>query len=206
MSNLKKYIKLLIEEQNLEKEKSTLKNNNTEDKVDLGKETEFTYEELYNFFNYLSGKKTAKNLIGFSAKVLGGSAIEGILGKIASETGETIKKIIDNEVASETLETYIFNKLGLPKSITPTKLIEKFYGINDAKGLKGISIPDSVSNLIDDKIENEFIRKYALQWLKSEFESNPNKKVKSKEVLNQLNNYIEKYNKKTKGTSLNYKI
>ena len=186
MKLLKEYIKLLVEEK--EEEYVEVSNVNTK---------EFTYKELYDFLKFLSGKRTAKNIIGFGAKIIGGSAIEGILGNIAKEAGEKISSIIDNEVTAETLETTLFKKLGLPKNISPTKALAKFYGVNDEEGLKGIAIPNNVSNLIDDNVEAVFIKNLAKE-LEVKAKSNPDEVVNSDFVMEKLKEFTLGY-EKTKG-------
>lgn len=187
MKLLKEYISLLVEKEEKE-EYAEVSSTNTK---------EFTYKELYDFLKFLSGKRTARNLIGFGAKIMGGSVIEGILGNIAKEVGEKISSIIDNEITAETLETTLFKKLGLPKDISPAKAIAKFYGVNDKEGLKGIAVPNNVSNLIDDNVEAAFI-KNLIKELEVKAKSNPEEKVNSDFVMEKLKEFTLNYNK-TKG-------
>jgi len=179
MHILKEYIRLAI----------------TESK-DLEPEERYTYEDLLGLFKYLRGKRRAKFLINFSIKVLGGSVIEDILGKAAGElgikagklTGAKLASVLDSEITSELIEKKLFgflkDKLNISgKDLTPARILGKFYGVNEKPGLKGLSIPDVVSNLIDDDFEGEFI-----VHLIDLIEKLPNKKlyVTSNWVLSQL--------------------
>ena len=147
-------------------------------------------------FKYLRGKRRAKFLINFSIKVLGGSVIEDILGKAAGElgkkdgklTGAKLAEVIDSEITAELIEKKLFgflkDKLNISgKDLTPARMLGKFYGVNEKPGLKGLAIPDEVSNVIDDDFEGEFI-----VHLIDLIEKLPNKKlyVTSDWVLSEL--------------------
>ena len=160
---------------------------------DIEPKNNYTYEDLLGLFKYLKGKRTAKNLLGFTVKVLGGSVVEGLLGKVAEEAGKQLKDIIDTEIAAEAIENKLFNFLGKKlnlssKDFTPERLLGKFYGVNEKPGLKGLAIPDNVSKVLDDNLEAKFVT-----HLIDVIESLPNKKlyVTSNWVLSELLEFVD---------------
>ena len=84
--------------------------------------------------------------------------------------------------------------LKIPDTKKPLKVLAKFYGINDLDGLKGVAIPNNVSNLIDDKIELLFI-KHLIKLLEIKSKKSPNEKVDDNFVMRQLKDFTGNYSK-----------
>lgn len=154
-------------------------------------EKKYTYKELYDFLRFVKHGKNAKRALGFVTAVSGGAALEQGLGaainNLSSVAEETASKILDN----------FLTKYDLPRG-NPMKALAKFYGVNDAKGLAGISIPNNVSNLIDDKVESAFIASL-LKELKIKSEQSPNETVDKAFVMEKLKDFTRTYSK-TQGT------
>ena len=171
MKLLKEYVKLLVEQ-------------SEDENVEVSKN--YTYKELYDFLRFVKHGKNAKKALGFVASVTGGAGLEGLMN-MSSVTEETASKVLDK----------FLSKLNLPKG-NPLLVLKKFYGINDAQGLKNFYIPNGMSNLIDDEVENRFLANL-LPDLKLKAESNPEETVDADFVKNKLIAYTRDRDKKTKG-------
>lgn len=84
-------------------------------------------------FRFLSSAVSAATLGTIDVETLGEITAESFVDKLKE------KKIIDL------------------KKYSPEELLKKFYGINKEKGVAFLEVPENVSLLIDDKIENAFI-------------------------------------------------
>lgn len=164
-------------------------------------EKKYTYKELYDFLRFVKHGKNAKKGLGFVASVVGGAALEATISAVQSGGAAVASAFnlsdITEEVASKTLDAFLA-KYNLPKG-QPLKVLAKFYGINDVKGLEGIAIPNNVSNLIDDKIEAAFIKDVLAGDLKTKAKQSPNEFVDKNWVIDKLKEFTKTYSK-TQGT------
>ena len=185
---IEEYIRLILEEEDQE-EYVEIEDN----------EKKYTYKELYDFLRFVNSGKNAKKAINFVASATAGAALEGIVDLSKYASGNITKALasITEESASNILDSFL-RKLDLPKG-NPLKALARFYGVNDEVGLKGIAIPNNVSNLIDDKVEEAFI-KSLLKELKVKAEQSPNETVDSEFVMNKLKAYTKDDNEKTRGS------
>lgn len=145
-------------------------------------EKKYTYKELYDFLRFVKHGKNAKKAVGFVAAVSGGALLDSA-ASLSSIAEETASKLLDN----------FLTKYDLPRG-NPMKALAKFYGVNDEKGLAGISIPNNISNLIDDKVESAFIANL-LKELKIKSEQSPNETVDKSFVMEKLKEFTKTYSK-----------
>lgn len=75
------------------------------------------------------------------------------------------------------------------KKYSPEELLKKMYGINKEKGLKFLEVPENVSLLLDDKIENAFIKHLYSVILKKPKEEI----IEENFVLDELKKYTKKH-------------
>lgn len=169
MNILKDYIKEIILEE-------------TEYVEQENSEKKYTYKELYDFLRFVKHGKNAKSAVGFVAAVSGGALLD-TAANLSSIAEETASKLLDK----------FLTKYDLPRG-NPMKALAKFYGVNDAKGLAGISIPNNISNLIDDKVEAAFIASL-LKDLKTKSEQSPNETVDKSFVMEKLKEFTTNYSK-----------
>lgn len=163
------------------------------EETERSQEGSYSYKELYDFFSYIKSGKNAKKALRFCVSILGSSAAENVL-----ELGSNALAKVGEETAGEAISSFL-KYLKIPDVKSPIKILAKFYGVNDEKGLKGIAIPDNVSNLIDDKVEEEFISNL-LKDLAEKVKSNPNEKVSNTFVLEKLEEFTDIKYSKTKGS------
>ena len=115
-------------------------------------------------FRFLSSAATAASLGSIDVQTLGEISTELFIKKLKE------KNIIDL------------------KKYSPEELLKKMYGLNKEKGLKYLEVPENVSLLIDDKIENAFIRHLYSVILKK-----PKDEIIEKDfVLKELKKYTKK--------------
>ena len=162
-------------------------------------EKKYTYKELYDFLRFVKHGKNAKKAVGFVASVTGGAALEGVMNLSQYAAGNITKALanVTEESASKVLDAFL-KKFDLPRG-NPLRVLAKFYGVNDAEGLKGIAIPNNISNLIDDKVEEAFISNL-LKELKEESDKNPGKFVDKTFVLEKLKEFTSSIYDKTSGS------
>lgn len=139
MNSLKTYIRLVLEE----------------DESNTQKSKDVTFGDLKKLLRMMKTEKITKS---------GLKAIAGMTGKDAVLTALDALDTFSNTKAKEKLKKVagpvIKNfkdrfKLGGDKN--PEKVLAKMWGLNDLEGAKNLSIPNELSNLVDDKIEGEFI-------------------------------------------------
>lgn len=179
---LRKYIKVVVAESNQY----------------ISPKKDYTFKELYFFYKYLQDKNNAKSVVSFAFKIAGKTFVEDALSIMAKKVGTSVNNL-SNETIGEVIEKVFKEKLNINMSDTFNETISKLYGINDYVGLKGITIPDGASNMIDDKIEFEFIKGHLLDRLEYQANQNPDKIVPINYVWEELQNYTQWINKKTKG-------
>lgn len=162
---------------------------------------QYTYKQLYDFLRFVAHGKFAKKGLGFIASVVGGTALEATISAVQSGGAAIASAFnlsdITEEIASKTLDVFL-EEHDLPKG-NPLRVLAKLYGINDAKGLEGIAIPNNVSNLIDDKIESAFIKDVLARDLKTKAKQSPNEFVDKNWVMEKLKEFTKTYSK-TQGT------
>tara|TARA_B100000035_G_scaffold195872_1_gene167305 strand:- start:423 stop:1013 length:591 start_codon:yes stop_codon:yes gene_type:complete len=150
-----------------------------------------TFGDIKAFVNIakITNGKAMKFAISFASHFAGAQAI----GSALDAANISHDKISDDTVdaVAGALEKVFGFKL---TSFSPTKILAKMYGVNDKKGFELIQIPSEVSNLIDDKIETNFISHLYKEILKKD----NNEEIPDDFVLNTLKEFTKK-NKKTKG-------
>tara|TARA_B100001094_G_scaffold333255_1_gene409929 strand:- start:3465 stop:4025 length:561 start_codon:yes stop_codon:yes gene_type:complete len=97
------------------------------------------------------GGKASNFVIKSAFRFLSSTVSAATLGTINVETlGEiTVDAFVDKLKEKNIIDL---------KKYSPEELLKKFYGINKEKGLEFLEVPENVSLLIDDKIENAFIK------------------------------------------------
>jgi len=150
-----------------------------------------TFGDIKAFVNVakITNGKTMKLAISFASHFAGAQ----VIGSALDAVNISHDKITDDTVdaVAGALEKVFGFKM---TSFSPTKILAKMYGINDKKGFELIQIPSEVSNLIDDKIEANFISHLYKVILKKD----NNEEIPDDFVLNTLKVFT-KENKKTKG-------
>lgn len=142
-----------------------------------------TFGHLQAILGKVRKHKSASNKISFLGSAIKrltiGSALESELAEVASD--EVLKKLKDKGFD---LQKYMSK---------PGELLLKLYGLNDEEGLKKLELPDNVSNLVDDKIEKDFVN-----WLLGEINNeNENSVIEDNWVLKKFREYTLKVNPKT---------
>ena len=139
MKHLKTYIRLVLEEND----------SNTQKSKDI------TFGDLKKLLRMMKTEKITKS---------GLKAIAGITGKDAALTALDTIDAISNIGAKKKLEKVagpliksFKDRFKLGGDKRPEKILAKMWGINDLEGVKNLSIPDELSNLIDDEVEGEFV-------------------------------------------------
>ena len=165
---LRNYISLIIE--------------NTEITMadDFDNEDQVTFGDFKSFLGKKKKAGTTKTVLKFFVNVGLGSAIAGLVDGLNLATAGNIES-----VTSEVLETTVAEKL---KKYSPDEILKSLYGINSAKGIKHFSIPDEVSIVVDDKVEDKFL-KYLLEQIIKEPD---NKVVKENYTLEEWNKWLGK--------------
>ena len=94
--------------------------------------------------------KVAKFVVKSAFRFLSSTVSAATLGAFDAETlGEIGIDLFKKQLSQN-------NIIDL-KKYSPETLLKKMYGINKEKGLKYLEVPENVSLLIDDKLENAFI-------------------------------------------------
>jgi hypothetical protein len=146
----------------------------------------YTYKELYDFLSFVKDGRKIKGALKFATSVLGSAGVESVLNL----STDALSKLSE-ESAGEAMSKF-FKYLKIPDTKKPLKVLAKFYGVNDLNGLKGISIPNNVSNLIDDKIEELFI-KHLVKLLEIKSKKSPDEKVDNDFVMSQLKDFTSNH-------------
>lgn len=143
-----------------------------------------TFGELKSILQLTAKKKLNKKRLGYVAKFLGKVVTGGILPDDIVQSG------------TESVLDYLKDKKGIDlNKFTPMKLLAKFYGIDDAKGLDAIELPDGVSNIVDNKLEEKFLY-YLIDTIEKENDSDI---VSPDWTLDQFKKFTKNHNEKTKG-------
>jgi hypothetical protein len=182
---IEEYVRLILEEEQ-ESQEEEQESQEEEQEVE-NNEKKYTFKELYDFLRFVKHGKNAKKALGFVTAVSGGAVLDSA-GNLSSIAEETASKLLDNFLI----------KYDLPRG-NPIKVLAKFYGVNDAKGLSGISIPNNISNLIDDKVESAFITSL-VKDLKIKSKQNPDETVDETFVLEKLKEFTSSTYEKTSGS------
>lgn len=151
----------------------------------------YTYKELYDFLCFIKDGRQVKGALRFATSVLGSAGTESVLGLGKDYLG------LGEEAAGEAMSKFL-KYLKIPDTKKPLKILAKFYGINDLDGLKGVAIPNNVSNLIDDKIELLFI-KHLARLLKIKAKKSPNEKIDDDFIMQKLKDFTAGEHEKTSG-------
>ena len=175
---IEEYIRLILEEE---------EQSQTMPEITVAENPSYTYKELFDFLKFVKKGNNAKKALRFIGSVTGSSQIEDMLNMSG----------LTEEAASKVIERFC-SKLNIPRG-NPLRALAKFYGVNDLEGLKGIAIPNNVSNLIDDQVEEDFINDL-LKDLKIKAGQSPNETVDNEFVMLRLKAYTQNDNEKTKGS------
>jgi hypothetical protein len=103
-------------------------------------------------------KMKAKKFIKIVAKISGGAVIGDIIG------GATNISDFMTSIGSESVETAISsNKISdkvkdLGSKLKDSNILKRFYGLNGQGGYPGFKINPDTSKILDDKVEEEFIK------------------------------------------------
>ena len=150
-----------------------------------------TFGELIAVLDSIEKSKIAENrlkhVISFFGKVTTGYVAE------LFNAGEFIEAGIEKSFE------YFKNKAGIDiehfiKKYNAFSALKRFYGINDNKGLDFLEIPDNLSHLVEDEIEEKFLF-YLLEEIKNK---NPSDIITKEWVLKTFRNYTKNENEKTK--------
>ena len=177
---LKEYIQIILEQE----------------EVVMADEVNLTFGDLKNFLKYTKTKKFAKSALKFAASIAAGGTLSlGInsISKINEYTEETAQKVADKVMSN-------FAKKYKVDVKSPLKMLAKMYGVNDQEGVGVLEIPDNISELIDDKVEEAFIKKL----YKDIQDKDDNEVLKDNYVLDELKKYTIK-NQKTAGAYVSIK-
>ena len=139
---------------------------------ELGESNKTTFGDLKSFLGLTKNKKRGVKFLKFIAKTATGGTID-ILDMIDGFTESAVGEIINNLK-------------------TPEKILAKLYGVNDNEKVKNMSLPEEVSLLIDDKIEEKFIH-HLIEKIKEESDE---KEIPEGYVQKEF----EKYTKQTLGS------
>lgn len=174
---LENYIKNYLLTEDNDSSKKEIENKNNKDNIKFG--------DLHSLLLLASDAKITSGAAKFVVK----SAFRFLSSTVSAATFGTIS----TETLSElTIEAFI-NKLKEKniidlKKYSPEELLKKMYGINKEKGLKFLEVPENVSLLIDDKIENAFIKHLYGEILKK-----PKDEIIEEDfVLKELKKYTKK--------------
>jgi len=148
----------------------------------------YSYKELYDFLRYIDSGRNIKGALKFATSVLGATGVESVL-----DLGSGAFSKISEEAAGEAMSKFL-SYLKIPNVKSPIKALAKFYGVNDLQGLKGIAIPNNISNLIDNKVEALFI-KHLLRLLEIKAKKSPDAIVDSDFMLRNLKDFTMNYDK-----------
>ena len=144
-----------------------------------------TFGELKSFLQLTAKKKLNSKRLGYASNFIRKIVTGGIIPDEILQSG------------TETVIDYLKKEKGVDLSkFTPKKIIAKFYGINDEKGLDVIELPDEVSNIADDKLEENFLYDYLISAIENE---NDNDIIPSEWTFNQFKKFTKDHNEKTKG-------
>lgn len=179
MKNLKTYIKLILkEEDEMSKEPAGNK--------------EITFGDLKKLLRMMQTEKITKSglkaIAGLTGKDTALAALDAL--DMISKTGakEKVKK-----VAGPIIKKFK-SKFSLGADKSPEKVLAKLWGLNDLEGARNLSIPNELSNLIDDNVEAEFIV-HLLSLIENE---DDNKVLEKGWVVNNFKEFT-KSNEKTSG-------
>ena len=177
MNNLKTYIRLVLEEK--------------EDNSQIDKDV--TFGDLKKLLKMMQTEKVTMS---------GLKALAGLTGKDALltviDTFDTFNRTKSKEKLKKAAGPIIKkfkDKFQIGTNKSPEKVLAKMWGINDLEGARNLSIPNELSNLIDDKIEGKFII-HLLDLIEDE---NDDKLLEQGWVLNKFKEFT-KSNDKTSGT------
>ena len=150
-----------------------------------------TFGDIKAFVNVakITNSKAMKAAISFASHFAGAQAIGSALDAVNISHEKITDDVVD--AAAGALEKVFGFKL---TSFSPTKILAKMYGVNEKKGFELIQVPPEISNLIDDKIEEDFISHLYKEILKKD----NNEEIPDDFVLITLKNFTNN-NKKTKG-------
>ena len=162
---------------------------------------DITFRDLRGFFANTgktkkeAAKKLAKFGLKFAVSVFKGGAlgtlVDALPGNIDGMAAEAAQNAVED----------IMDKAGA-SNIGPLKALAKFYGINEKPGTKYLSLPNEVSNLVDDDVEAEFIE-YFLELIKDKAQYPDDKIVSKNFAESEFKKYTESVHKKTTGASVN---
>ena len=150
-----------------------------------------TFGELIAVLDSIEKNKVAENrlkhVISFFGKVATGSVSDLFNAGEFIEAG--VEKAFDyfKDRAGIDIQSFI-------KKYNAFSALKRFYGINDNKGLDFLEIPDNLSNLVEDEIEEKFLF-YLLKEIKNK---NPSDIITKEWVLKTFRNYTKNENEKTK--------
>lgn len=170
-------------------------NNNTNEPVP-------TIGDLKKFLNGRINNIKAKSALKILMQISGGAIISSTFGSIdsineilSSLGSETIEQVINKKSESSKKLKDVFSKLSNSISNIKDKssIIKKFIGFNGEQGFKGFMLDPETSIILDDKVENDFIK-----WLIKDIESKPDDlEISDFDCNDELNKYLKlKVNKK----------
>lgn len=150
-----------------------------------------SFGELKSVLDSLKKNKVTENrikhVISFFAKVTTGSVADLFNSGEFVEAGLEKALEIFKKKSGIDINRFI-------KKYNPFEALKRFYGINDNKGLEFMEIPDNLSNLVEDEIEDQF-----LYFLIDEIAKQNDKDIITREwVLKTFRQYTKNYNEKTK--------
>ena len=139
----------------------------------------------------LSDKSYLKKIGLGAIKVIVSGLGVGIAIESAIEIADIVK---DTEKFKSGIKKFK-SKFGLKSKDTSLKTLANIYGVNEKPSLDSLSLPDEVSELVDDKIEASF-----LKW----FIEKINSMSDDEEInfLEEFQEYTRSINKETKGYSI----
>lgn len=161
-----------------------------------------TIGDLKKFLNGRINNIKAKSALKILMHISGGSIISSTFGSIDSLNeilstvgGETIEQIISKKSENSEKLKSVFTKLSdsLSKAKDKSSIIKKFIGFNGEPGFKGFMLDPEISIILDDKVENDFIK-----WLIKDIESkSDDTEIRDFDCNVELNKYLKlKVNKK----------
>jgi hypothetical protein len=142
--------------------------------------------------------KKSKKFIKFGLKFAKSVFKGGALGSLVNALPVDLEGMAE-EAAMNALEE-IMQKAGASEK-GPLKALAKFYGINDKPGAKYVSLPNEVSNLVDDGVEEKFV-KYLLEEIIFDDSLYPDKKIVPENFAEiEFEKYTKEVDENTKGAS-----